>query len=54
MAWRLDEELDANKSFPAFVGLVDAFARKPAEKCSLFKPAELGTARVFNDLCLKA
>jgi trans-aconitate methyltransferase len=31
LASRLDEELDANKSFAAFVGLVGAFARKPAE-----------------------
>jgi ubiquinone/menaquinone biosynthesis C-methylase UbiE len=31
LASRLDDELDANKSFAAFVGLVGAFARKRAE-----------------------
>jgi 2-polyprenyl-3-methyl-5-hydroxy-6-metoxy-1,4-benzoquinol methylase len=31
LASRLDDELDANRSFAAFVGLVGAFARKRAE-----------------------
>jgi ubiquinone/menaquinone biosynthesis C-methylase UbiE len=31
LASRLDDELDANKSFAAFVGLVGAFARKRSE-----------------------
>jgi hypothetical protein len=31
LASRLDDELDANKSFATFVGLVGAFARKRAE-----------------------
>jgi SAM-dependent methyltransferase len=31
LALRLDDELNANKSFAAFVGLVGAFARKQAE-----------------------
>jgi 2-polyprenyl-3-methyl-5-hydroxy-6-metoxy-1,4-benzoquinol methylase len=31
LASRLDDELDANKSFASFVGLVGAFARKRAE-----------------------
>ena len=31
LASRLDDELEANKSFAAFVGLVSAFARKRAE-----------------------
>jgi hypothetical protein len=31
LASRLDDELDAHKSFAAFVGLVGAFARKRSE-----------------------
>ena len=31
IASRLDDELDASKSFATFVGLVGAFARKRAE-----------------------
>jgi hypothetical protein len=31
LASRLDDELDANLSFAAFVGLVGAFARKRTE-----------------------
>jgi hypothetical protein len=31
LALRLDDELNANKSFAAFVGLVGAFARKRTE-----------------------
>jgi hypothetical protein len=31
LASRLDDELEANRSFAAFVGLVGAFARKRAE-----------------------
>jgi hypothetical protein len=31
LASRLDDELDANRSFASFVGLADAFARKRAD-----------------------